>query len=407
MPEESNKTKRMHSKIKIRRRYSKPVLVLKNLKTGVNMNKPPPKHIFEKTILQHTFKFCKPLDCFLTFRLVCKLWQNAAETIKFDQFNESHVLEKYKSHPKFVCKYLKLFKKLRVDIFNNRPMIEWDALGTLIVNNMKNLNEVNTVRFYNKLFSEKQQSFIEEVLKNSNETLKKISLSKLIFPNISFPRTTEIVLNVHDDISPDQFETNFPQIQKNMENLEIVTFHTGYALGYYEKCNFKHFKFINENYPERCISAGNDCDTGSLVEFMPLKIVTDLYNLRMLENPKNNHALEYLEVILFPSEFIVHWGWACFEDILDQHSNLKQIALTFVSYPENDEEELEPVSVDFKNHDDLFWHCSNEKFICNKVLEYLKKRKIQIVTQDKIRGNKFLQSKVANEAGIRWRFSFT
>merc|ERR1711959_278664 len=84
---------------------SQSVLDLKNSMEGVNMNKPP-KHIFETTMLQHTFKHCDPLECFLQFRLVCKPWQNAVETIKFDRFNDPDILKKHTNYPLFVAKYL-------------------------------------------------------------------------------------------------------------------------------------------------------------------------------------------------------------------------------------------------------------------------------------------------------------
>ena len=41
--------------------------------------------IDEKTTLQHTFKFTDPDECFQSFRLVCKSWRDAVETIKFNR----------------------------------------------------------------------------------------------------------------------------------------------------------------------------------------------------------------------------------------------------------------------------------------------------------------------------------
>merc|ERR1711959_330635 len=107
-----------------------------------------------------TFKFCDPLECFLQFRLVCKPWKNAEETIRFDKFNNTEVLEVYLNYPHFLSKFLKVFKKLWVFDYNLPQNVQWDILGPLIVNNTKSLNEV---RFFGTL-DETNKIYCDQIL---------------------------------------------------------------------------------------------------------------------------------------------------------------------------------------------------------------------------------------------------
>jgi hypothetical protein len=113
--EDSTRRNEYIARLKSAGQNSQPVLDLKNSMEGVNKHKPP-KNIFETTMLQHTFKFCDPLECFLEFRLVCKPWKNAVETIRFAQNNPGDALKAYSTLPNFLSKFLKVFKKLRIVI---------------------------------------------------------------------------------------------------------------------------------------------------------------------------------------------------------------------------------------------------------------------------------------------------
>jgi hypothetical protein len=43
----------------------------------------PPRGIHQTTILKHTFQFSNTLECFQSFRYVCKSWKFSVETSKF------------------------------------------------------------------------------------------------------------------------------------------------------------------------------------------------------------------------------------------------------------------------------------------------------------------------------------
>ena len=75
--------------------------------------------IDEKTILQHTFKFTDPDEWFQIFRLVCKSWKDAVETIKFNRaqpdslfWNIDKIIKNGFFISPFFGKYLQCFKKL-------------------------------------------------------------------------------------------------------------------------------------------------------------------------------------------------------------------------------------------------------------------------------------------------------
>merc|ERR1712034_60837 len=97
---------------------SSPVLHVQTAMVELKMNKAL-RGIDEKTILQHTFKFTDPDECFQSFRLVCKSWKDAVETIKFNREVSIKVLHDIDEIIKnrlpispFFEKYLQCFKKL-------------------------------------------------------------------------------------------------------------------------------------------------------------------------------------------------------------------------------------------------------------------------------------------------------
>jgi hypothetical protein len=140
--EDSEKVNEYISRLKCAGPNSQQVLDLKNSMEGVNMNKSP-KNIFETTMLQNTFKFCDPLECFLQFRLVCKPWKNAVETIKFDRFNDPNIFKNHTNYPVFLKKYLQIFKKLTIFDFPQAFCSEWIRYGPTILESMQKLNEVS------------------------------------------------------------------------------------------------------------------------------------------------------------------------------------------------------------------------------------------------------------------------
>merc|ERR1712096_476758 len=103
---------------------SKPSQSLKEIITFFGLNNTP-KEIHQKNILQNTFKFCDPLECFTQFRLVCKSWQRAVEDMKFHSKLDLEDIVKFEQngkYPIFYCKYVQAFKKIA--FFLNENVLE-------------------------------------------------------------------------------------------------------------------------------------------------------------------------------------------------------------------------------------------------------------------------------------------
>jgi hypothetical protein len=110
---------------------SEQMKAFKNIITSFNLHKPP-RGIQHTTLLQNTFRYCDPKECFTNFRLVCKSWQNAIETIRFDR---CLVISK----PVYCPKYYKMFKKVKI-IFTNSVLQNWDSLYPIILKKHAKIN---------------------------------------------------------------------------------------------------------------------------------------------------------------------------------------------------------------------------------------------------------------------------
>ena len=102
----------------------------------------PPRGMDQKTIIQHVLKFADAKECFQSFRLVSKFFQDAVETIKFNREVDYEIFQKLAQNeqfaPLYVQKYLKIFRKLYIPNY-----IMWGKnpgkILTPIVNYMKKL----------------------------------------------------------------------------------------------------------------------------------------------------------------------------------------------------------------------------------------------------------------------------
>ena len=167
----------------------------------LKMNKAP-RSIDEKTILQHTFKFTDPDECFQSFRLVCKSWKDAVETIKFNRrvsmkiFSDiDKIIKNGLSISPFFEKYLQCFKKLHapMDILASE---NGHHIITLVLNNMQKLNYIC---FYSKLGSVPEtmdDSFILQMLENSHETLQYAYIERFCIPDICFPKLKTLEIRI-------------------------------------------------------------------------------------------------------------------------------------------------------------------------------------------------------------------
>ena len=54
--------------------------------------------IHQKTIIQHTLRFSDAEECFQNFRLVCKSWKNAVETIRFNRMAGPEIFGEFESN---------------------------------------------------------------------------------------------------------------------------------------------------------------------------------------------------------------------------------------------------------------------------------------------------------------------
>jgi hypothetical protein len=357
----------------------------------VNIKKPP-KNNYEKTMLQHTLQFLDPLEYFLSFRLVCKAWQNAVEIITLHGYkaNDTDILAKYDICPQFVAKYIKLFKHLNIDpLVMPKTEIESKSLSDFILKNIKNMKTI----FIKFGFQQGQEFWLRSLLKNSHKTLTKVNNCTLnsLPDNISFPKLNCIDLYVGTDIEKKKFETCFPKMLKRMKNLEHVKLRI--KSNWLSKGDdIELYKYIAEHYSKHCIT--NDAsDLKHMLNYLPFKVAAEISSLTDLDGKKYTHELEHL-FIFIENLNPMSDGWDRYQDIFDQCLNLKQIALYKTS---GDDHELHG---NFKISDDL-------PNIWKNRIAYFQKRGIKIVEDE----NEFFENdefelKLTKAAGVKWRFSF-
>ena len=367
--EDAEKRQEYIARLKSAGPNSQPVLDLKKSMEGLKMKKPP-KNIFEKTILQHTFKYCDPLECFLQFRLVCKDWQNAIETIKFDRFNKVCV-HKYACHPTFLTKFLPMFKKIRIYI--SKPIFESEQVRTLLLNNVSKLNEISL-----SVSSEVKQFlplFIQTFYQNSSVTVKKIYHYGKYLPDLQFPKTTvlSLMLSYHTNTT---FIQTFSNAMENIENLELIQVSVS-------KTNDDIFKFITENFSKHYMFCSTL--TERTLNHLPLKLCKCVRNLDTLRNKTYNHEMEYLSCYIGNICDPTSGCWDEYREILDQCGKLKQMSF------ETWEQDLNLEK----------WEGSN---IWKEMAAYLKQRNIQILSAPEILNN-FI-AKAAEEAEVKCRIHF-
>jgi hypothetical protein len=114
------------------------------------------------------------MECFQSFRLVCKSWQNAVESIRFNRQVKPNVfydLDEAITNQTIVStnyfdKYLPALKKLwmPMDLENNNQIFP------LILKNMKKLNKIVFASAGEYVHPE-CDPFILEMLRNSHNTL--------------------------------------------------------------------------------------------------------------------------------------------------------------------------------------------------------------------------------------------
>ena len=370
--------------------YSSPFLHVQSAIVELKMNKAL-RGIDEKTIPQHTFKFTDPNECFQSFRLVCKSWKDAVETIKFNRivppfkifWNIDKIIKNGLSISPFFEKYLQCFKKLYapMSLFaseNRHQML------SLVLNNMQKLNSI-CLNYGSRSLPESVDPFILQILENSHETLQDASISRFCIPDISFSKLKTLEIVIGKDICLPEFKTYFPLVLKNMERLQTVKLSL-MDPGYNDIC-----EYIVKHYSKHCISASSAEDERyEILNIVPVKILSGVFDLRKsVQNFTYVSGLQYLQMSIYDDE---DFSWDKYQESFDQCLNLKAIELTWLDEDGNGIT-LSQISE------------ANQK-LWQERISYFKARGICIVDDDEIWGNENLQMKLAKEAGVTWKFHF-
>jgi hypothetical protein len=380
-------------------KHSSPFLHLQNSMNELKMHPVlcTPRGIHQKTIIQHTLRFSDAEDCFLQFRLVCKSWKDAVETIQFNRtfecqsflgnfydIDDCSALDENISLPtNYLEKYLKVFKKLTLPVnleFKNE-------IFALVLNNMKKLNKIHFLT-EGEPVKEEFTSFISELLHNSQKTLQRLNPVNLIgIADIAFSKLTTLDLFIGEEIRLPQFQDYFPKALKNMENLETVEVRCA-RFGFTPIC-----QHIFENYEKHCISS--DHDFGDNI--VPVKILQGITMQDFLvENTNNVSHLLYVHVLAETDENgspqPQTQGWERYQEIFDECVNLKAI-------------ELEQYKDDFVTKTLPNFSQANQE-IWKERISYFQARGIRIADRHEIYNNEDLRLKLAKEAGVTWKFHF-
>jgi len=358
----------------------------------LKMNKAP-RGIDQKTILQHTLRFMDPDECFQSLRLVSESWKDAVETIKFNYEVPViifHAIDKIIKNglpiSPYFEKYLQCFKKLHVVM----PLLASENghhMISLVLNNMKKLNYIYLNSHCENL-PETVDPFIFQILKNSHETLQFARISRFCVPDISFLKLKTLEIDIGIDICVPEFKTCFPRILKNMKRLQTVMIR---LLGptYCDVC-----EYIAQNYGKHCISADASHDDIEMLNIVPVKILINVFDLEEnLQNFKYVSGLQYLHVsINFPEEPMT-CGWDKYQELFDPCLNLKAIEFTWI------DEHFSKTNFSQISE-------TNQNIWKERIL-YFKARGICIVNEGEIDENKDLQTKLAKETGVTWKFNFS
>jgi hypothetical protein len=357
-----------------------------------------PRGIDEKTTLQHTFKFTDPHECFQSFRLVCKSWKDAVETIKFDCsvptkiFSDiAIIIQKGLPISPFFEKYLQCFKQLDVNL-DDFASENGHHIISLVLNNMHKLNDVvfqSDPYVRPGSLSEVMDPFVLQMLKNSHKTLQYAYITRLSIPDICFPKLKTLEMEIGQHICLPEFKTYFPLVLKNMERLETVKLSLRDP-GYNDVC-----EYIVKHYSKHCISAsGHSADMYGLLNIVPVKILSSVFDLQeSVQNFKYVSGLQYLQLEIDVDKTSQEWDENL--ESLDHCLNLKA---------------FEPIWMSCENENGVetsFWQISEAKQnIWQERMSYFKARGIRIVDDGEICGIENLQMKLAKEAGVTWKFHF-
>jgi hypothetical protein len=333
----------------------------------------------QKTIIQHALQFTDAKECFESFRLVSKFFQDAVETIKFNREVDDEIFEKLAENeqfePPYVEKYLKIFRKFSFPILSRVPWKESaDKICRLIANNMKKLNYI-CLNYLPDSFPDSCDLFISQILENSRTTLQEVHLPRFCIPDVCFPKLKTLQLEVGKDIKAHEFQAHFENALNNMERLEKVEVYTHIPSmpEYGEVC-----EYIGEKYGKHCISADHSVFL-DVLNLVPVEILTFL-DLEELNDAKYTSTLRYFHVTI-EAESPMTNDWDNYKQILDQFPNLEAIELNPLYMGSNCQNFVTDVLPNISELNKKIW---------KERISYFKKRGIKIVEKEEINKNEAL-----------------
>jgi hypothetical protein len=295
---------------------------IKNTQNLLHLNFIPKNRrvLYQNDILQNIFRFHSLWRSFETFRLVCKSWKNAIETIKLDDQFDSNCFFSLKNQ--FSPKFLQTFKHFRISHFHlkNASSEEWEQHSEIILNNMHKLTKF-TLWTLKEPLPLNFQTFLFNFLQNSKNTLKEFGIesNSFIFPPIFFPNLEKIWISLrlfHDDV--EKFKSLMENILKFCKNIKKITI---FDISKAPQLS----QYIVENYSKHCISG-----TYQNLEFVPLKIATDHDCLLRRDQELEQNDCRYSSCI----QYLRFWGgvyhpdetkWQEFTTVCSYCPNLKFI----------------------------------------------------------------------------------
>jgi len=299
---------------------SKQIHAFRDIIVSLNLHKPPPG-IQQKTILQNTFRYSDPRECFDNFRLVCKPWQDAVETIRFNKCLHIPTICKHVHNgnfSEFYVKYFRAFKKVAIT-FTPYMLQNWNTLSPIILNNMKKLNFIG---FHTEQhLPENFNNFVYQLLQNSQLTLKILRFSGTIIfelPLICLPNVERIGFHVSKHHGH-QIE-KFDRFMKNsLANCEDMSQFWVYNI---DDC-VQIRKYIGENYPEHC----TDTNSNITSHYLPMKasFCSPLSDMVHFKYPSKIEIL-YIRIKNLNLPFTD--GWEKYQEMFALIPNLKHVVMT-------------------------------------------------------------------------------
>jgi len=287
-----------------------------------HLNKPP-RGLHQKNILQHAFKYSDSRECFDSFRLVCKSWQNSIETIRLDIappitiFPELCHHERHGHFPRFYIKYLKIFKNLDVRLRHNFDLTKWSSIANLLLQNM---NHLGKIRIDTEAVPFKFKIFLFYLFENSKFTLNNLSINCWdTLPVIALPNLTCFSICIYNNYNNDS--GTFDYLMKTVVDVMYKD------LKLFEICHIEKspniLKHMIENYQNHFVCAPEI----SILEHIPLKL--SHLKLSKLATYRYASSIEYLILHVKDLQVPYEDGWDYHREILSFFPNLKGVLFLY------------------------------------------------------------------------------